>query len=259
MGWEEAGRGWGARAPEWAYLCEPYALSANEVMFDRLGVGQGTTLLDVACGSGFAANVASRRGASVAGLDASAALIEIAKARTPQGDFRVGDMFALPFPHHTFDVATSFNGIWNGCDGALREVRRVLKPGGHVGLTFWGRKEHRGSMPYVLTVMELSPESHQAATREQGGTRKVMRRMLIDAGFEIRDQGTVDVTNEWPDLATAVRALAAAGPSVPAIDAVGYDKFCEALRQKMSPLDDPHLGVRITSEFCWITAESPRP
>lgn len=244
---------------EWAYLCEPYALSANELIFDRLGVGQGTTLLDVACGSGFAARVAHRRGASVTGLDASSALIEIAKARTPQGDFRVGDMFALPFPDATFDVATSFNGIWNGCDEALREVHRVLKPGGQVGLTFWGRAEHRGSLPYILTVMELSSQSHQAATRQQGKTRKVMQRMLIDAGFEIRDEGAVDVTNEWPDVATAVRGLAAAGPSVPAIEAVGYDKFCEALQEKFSPLVDPHVGLRITSEFGWMTAESPRP
>src|SRR4051812_42830626 len=106
MGWEEAGQGWGAHAVDWAYLFEPYALPANEVVFDRLGVGRGTRLLDVACGSGFAAGEASRRGASVAGLDASAALIEIASARTPTGDFRVGDMFALPFEDGSFDAVT---------------------------------------------------------------------------------------------------------------------------------------------------------
>ncbi len=136
MAWEEAGRGWGAHALEWAYLFEPYALPANELIFERLGVSSGTRLLDVACGSGFAASVVSRRGASVSALDASAELIAIAKARTPSGDFRVGDMFALPFDDGTFDVATSFNGIWNGCGDALREVHRVLTPGGRAGLTF---------------------------------------------------------------------------------------------------------------------------
>ena len=60
--WQEAGRGWGARATEWAYLWEPYALPANEVLFDRLGVDEGIRLLDIACGSGFAAAVAARRG-----------------------------------------------------------------------------------------------------------------------------------------------------------------------------------------------------
>ena len=96
--WEEAGRAWGLRPADWAYLFEPYARPANEVIFDRLGVGEGTRLLDIACGSGLAAQTAARRGAAVTGIDASDALVTIARARTAGGDFRVGDMFALPFP-----------------------------------------------------------------------------------------------------------------------------------------------------------------
>src|SRR5580698_3247210 len=95
MDWKEAGRGWGARATEWAYLFEPYALPANEVLFDRLGVGAGVRLVDIACGSGFAASVAARRGAVVSGIDASEQLTAIAAARTPDGRFQAGDMFAL--------------------------------------------------------------------------------------------------------------------------------------------------------------------
>ncbi len=71
-------------------------------------------MLDIACGSGFAAYLASERGAAVSGIDASEGLVTIARARTPKGDFRVGDMFALPFPDASFDAATSFNGIWKG-------------------------------------------------------------------------------------------------------------------------------------------------
>src|SRR5947209_382152 len=104
MDWTEAGRGWGARALEWAYLNEPYARPANELLFDRLEVKSGVRLLDIACGSGFAAQLAARRGAIVTGLDAAEGLIAIARARTPDGDFRVGDMFSLPFAEHSFDV-----------------------------------------------------------------------------------------------------------------------------------------------------------
>ena len=99
----------------------------------------GTSLLDIACGSRFAASVAAARGATVAGLDAAEPLLAIARARTPAGDFRAGDMFALPFDAASFDVATSFNGIWKGCEKALEEARRVLRPGGSFGMTFWGR------------------------------------------------------------------------------------------------------------------------
>lgn len=254
--WIQAGRGWGARAAEWAYLFEPYALPANQRVFDQLGVGEATRYLDVACGSGFAANLASLRGARVTGLDASETLIDIARARTPDGDFRVGDMFALPFDDGTFDVVTSFNGIWNGCDDALREVRRVLTTDGQFGITYWGALDRMGLMPYFLSVIEHSPPSHQSATMELSETSSMIANMLQATGFELLDQGTVEVTNEWPDFDTAIRALAAAGPSVPAIEAIGYDAFCDALRHKVSPLHDRNgtTGVRITSELGWATA-----
>ncbi len=258
MTWEEAGRGWGAHATEWAYLCEPYARSANDVVFDRLGLKSGSRLVDVACGSGFAANTASRRGARVAGLDASEPLIEIARARTPDGDFRVGDMFALPFDDDSFDVATSFNGIWKGCEGALHEVHRVLIGSGRVGLTFWGDFEKMGLMPYFLTVIQQSPESHVAKNIEQGDTGRtgVIEEMLESSGFRLLERGSVEVVNEWPDVPTGVRALAAAGPSVPPIEAVGYDAFCHRLAEALEPLADDHLGLRIRSEFGWVTAEA---
>ena len=51
----------------------------------------------------------------------------------PGADFWVGDMFALPFEDDRFDVATSFNGIWKGCEDALREARRVVTAGWPVG------------------------------------------------------------------------------------------------------------------------------
>jgi SAM-dependent methyltransferase len=255
--WTEAGRAWGARSADWAYLFEPYARPANDTVFDELGVGAGVRLLDIACGSGLAANIADRRGAAVTGLDASEALVDLARLRTPAGDFRVGDMFTLPFADASFDVATSFNGIWKGCDAALREARRVLTPAGRIGLTFWGRLDHLGLVPYFLKVIELSPPSHGEASREQGDTGRpaVIEAMLTAAGFRPRRRGAVTVVNEWPDVEVAVRALAAAGPSVPAIDAVGFDAFCEALREVIEPMHVPGAGVRITSELGWITAE----
>ena len=261
MGWVESGRAWGERATDWAYLAEPYARSANDALFDRTGVGPGTEFLDIACGSGYAASVAARRGAKVSGLDASDALLAIARARTPAGDFRVGDMFALPFDDDSFDVATSFNGIWKGCEGALVEARRVVRPGGLVGFTFWGAPKRIGLMPYFATVVELSPADHASATLNEGDTGRpgVAEQMLDDAGLEFADRGRVQVISELPDLDLTVRALAAAGPSWPAIQNVGYDRFTEALRQALLPLYVEGIGVRIVSEFGWIIGTVPAP
>ena len=65
------------------------------------------------------------------------------------------------------------------------------------------------------------------------------------------------VVNELPDLDLTVRALAAAGPSWPAIQNVGHDRFAEALRQALRPLYVEGIGVRIVSEFGWIIGKVP--
>lgn len=253
MGWEQSGEAWGARAPDWAYLMEPYARPANDAVFDRTGVSAGTTLLDIACGSGYAAMVAARRGAVVSGLDAAERLLVIARARTPDGDFRLGDMFALPFADDTFDVATSFNGIWAGCEAALVEAARVVKPGGSFGMTFWGSPKRLGLMPYFLTVAALSPQDHVQATLGQAETGRpgVAEAMFAEAGIAVLERGASVVVNEWPDVATAVRALAAAGPSVPAVRAAGYDTFAAELVTALEPLVDRN-GLRISSELGWL-------
>jgi ubiquinone/menaquinone biosynthesis C-methylase UbiE len=254
MGWVESGQAWGERAADWAYLMEPYARRANDALFDRADVGPGTRLLDIACGSGYAASVAAGRGAEVAGLDASEALIAIARARSPGADLRVGDMFALPFEDDCFDVATSFNGIWRGCEDALREGRRVVRPGGLIGFSFWGSPKRLGLLPFFATLLELSPPGHVDATLNQGDTGRpgVAEQMLADAGLEFVDRGTAQVVNEWPDLDLATRALASAGPSWPAMQSVGYDRFAEAIREAIRPLCAEGLGVRIISEFGWV-------
>ena len=77
-----------------------------------LGVAKGDRLLDIACGAGLAVELAALRGAECAGIDASQRLIDIARDRSPNADLRVGDMHELPWADDTFDVATSFRGIW---------------------------------------------------------------------------------------------------------------------------------------------------
>lgn len=259
MGWVESGQAWGERAADWAYLVEPYARRVNEALFGRLGVVQGTRLLDIACGSGYAANLAAGRGAVVSGLDASEALIAIARARTPEGDFRVGDMFALPFEDDSFDAAASFNGIWKGCEQALIEGRRVVQPGGLIGFTFWGSPKRMGLLPYFAALVELSPASHVEATITQGDTGRpgVAEQMLADAGLQFISRGTAQAINELPDLDLAVRALAASGPSWPALHHVSPGRFADVMREALRPLYTEGLGVRIISEFGWIIGKVP--
>lgn len=259
MGWTESGDAWGESALDWAYLFEPYARPANEQLFDRLGVREGTRLLDIACGSGYAAAVAGGRGAQVSGLDASEALVAIARTRSPAADLRVGDMFALPFADGAFDAASSFNGIWKGCEGALAEARRVVRPGGLVGFTFWGSPKRMGLLPYFATLVQLSPQDHASATLDQGDTGRpgVAEQMVAEAGLELVHRGSATVVNEWPDLGVAVRALCAAGPSRPAVRAHGAESVAAALEEALRPLVQDGLGLRVASEFGLVVARVP--
>ena len=99
---------------------------------------EGKRALDLATGTGDIAFALSRRGARVVGLDVTARMIELARAKSPAGTpapaFLVGDMMALPFPGESFDLVTTGYGLRNVPDLqiAIDEIRRVLKPGGSV-------------------------------------------------------------------------------------------------------------------------------
>ena len=101
-----------------------------EAAFDRVGLSAGQSYLDIGCGGGVALGLAAKRGAGVAGLDASEALLELARERVPDADIRVGDMQFLPFDDDSFDLVTGFNSFFFAADmvAALREAGRVAKP-----------------------------------------------------------------------------------------------------------------------------------
>lgn len=98
------------------------------------GVKHGSRVLDLACGTGDLALLASGRGASVVGLDLTHRMVVLARAKPGASvvSWVVGDMCALPIPDAAFDVITTGYGLRNVPDleRALRECVRVLRPGG---------------------------------------------------------------------------------------------------------------------------------
>ena len=102
----------------------------------RAVVYSGDRVLDAACGTGDLAIEAAKAGASVTGLDFSERMLERARRKAPGLDWVNGDMLALPFADGTFDSATVGFGVRNVGDLelALSELRRVLRPGGRLGI-----------------------------------------------------------------------------------------------------------------------------
>ena len=75
----------------------------------RVGLAPGQRVLDIGCGTGVFLRLVADRGAKPFGLDASEALLAIARERLPEADLRVGEMERLCYADGSFDLVTGFN------------------------------------------------------------------------------------------------------------------------------------------------------
>jgi ubiquinone/menaquinone biosynthesis C-methylase UbiE len=125
-------------------------------LLDAARVGPGVSFLDVATGPGYVAAAAAGRGATVVGVDFSAAMLAEARRHSPAIDFREGDAEALPFPDRRFDaVVMNFGLLHLGRpDQALAEAHRVLRSSGRLGFTVWAKPEEAVAFGIVLRAIE---------------------------------------------------------------------------------------------------------
>ena len=259
--WRKAGTAWGHAANDWACLWEHYSFPTVMAMFGRLGVGPGMKLLDVACGSGFVARLASATGAEVSGIDAVEELVEIAQLRNPNVDIRVGSMFELPWPDETFDIVISINGIWGGNDDAVAEAHRVLEPGGGIGISFWGPGPPLDLRPVFKVFVNHSPEEHVGGMREINNIAfaGVAERMLTDAGFEHLEREQRIAVIEWPDAETAWRALTSIGPVVPALEHSDLGVLKREVLEAIESCRDSRGIYRYANDHQFVTGRKPSP
>ncbi|MET0323906.1 MAG: class I SAM-dependent methyltransferase, partial [Ilumatobacteraceae bacterium] len=227
--WRGVDEGWGRRAVDFATLSEPANCREYVALHQQLGVGAGDRLLDVACGAGLAIELAAARGATCAGIDASARLVAVAADRDPDADVRVGDMHALPWDDGSFDVVTSFRGIWGTTPDAVAEVHRVLAPGGRIGITVWGHiKQSPGAWALRPFTLASPPKVANQAAMVALGRLGVGEALLSDVGFVDVERVEIPFAWEFADPASYARALASTGPAYEAIQAVGEEAFARA-------------------------------
>jgi ubiquinone/menaquinone biosynthesis C-methylase UbiE len=128
----------------------------GEALCEAVDLRSGERVLDVACGNGNAALAAARRFARVTGVDYVPALLARAGARAAANglplEVREGDAEALPFPDGAFDVVLSTFGVMFAPDQerAARELLRVCRHGGRIGLASWTPDGFIGQMFKVV-------------------------------------------------------------------------------------------------------------
>jgi SAM-dependent methyltransferase len=227
--WTVVDEGWGRKAVDFATLSEPGNWREYVTVHHRLGVDAGARLLDVACGSGLALELARIRGASCSGIDASARLVAVARDRNPGCDIRVGDMNALPWDPASFDIVTSFRGIWGTTPHVFAEVYRVLRPGGRVAITVWGHlKVSPGAWALAPLRLAAAEKVGNQAQMVSLGRPGAGEQLLESHGFAAIERVDVPFAWEFADPELYARALTASGPAYEAIQNVGEAEFHRA-------------------------------
>lgn len=158
---------WRKRAPvwdDWADRIEKLARGLNAPLLEAAGLAPGQTVLDLASGAGEPALSLARAvgpDGRVTATDLVPEMLQGARRRAEaQGcdniRFEVADMQALPFPDAAFDRVTCRLGLMYApdADKALREARRVLKPGGRAVYVVWGPQENNTQFLVSDSVLE---------------------------------------------------------------------------------------------------------
>lgn len=218
-------------------------------LLDAAGVSAGARVLDVATGPGSIAGAAAARGATVVGLDFSAAMIAEARRRLPALTFREGDAGALPFDADSFDAVVMNFGLLHLArpDAALAEARRVLRAGGRYAFTVWASAEQAVAFGMVLRAVEefgtkdvplpdgppffrFSDAAETRRTLEDVGFTAIQVQELpliwllpsVDAVFEAMSRGGVRTAAvlraQTPDALAAIRAAVRHGVEAYACD-----------------------------------------
>jgi ubiquinone/menaquinone biosynthesis C-methylase UbiE len=157
------------------------------------GIRAGQSVLDVGTGTGVVAITAARRGATVTGLDLTPEMLEQARQSAPIAGlnsitWKEGDAESLPFPDASFDAVLSQFGHMFAPrpEVAIREMRRVLKPGGRIAFATWPPEQFIGRA-FVLTASYVPPPNGFAPPVLWGDATQVRERLgsaMKDLFFE---------------------------------------------------------------------------
>jgi ubiquinone/menaquinone biosynthesis C-methylase UbiE len=228
-------------------LFRPFA----EQLVARVAPTPGDSVIDVACGTGIVARLAREclgPKARIVGVDVAPAMLAVACMVDPTIDWREGNAVALPVRDgERFTILTCHQGLQFIADrpGAIREMRRVLAPGGRVAIATWRSLEDLPEMIELNAVVErhVGPI---VDSRHSLGSSEALKTLLIDAGFNHVGVETHDHDVQFADGELFVRLNAMA--------VIGMSERGRA----MSAAERSELAGRITAESCEAIAKATK-
>lgn len=188
-----------------------------EGVLQRVPPERGARVLDAGCGTGVVALLAAEwvgADGTVAGIDLSAAQLAVA-ASLPGGetaDWRQGDIAELPYEDASFDVVYCHHVLQFVPNrvGVLRELGRVLAPGGTAAIATWGPIErHPGFVALAAAHADQGDEERSAMMRSPRSLadREALVALLAEAGFAAASGESFEVEVRFPSVRTFVEGL----------------------------------------------------
>lgn len=222
---------------------------------------QGERVLDLACGSGVVTRLAAPEvgpTGQVTGLDINAGMLAVARSLPPPAGASIkwveGNAGTLVFPDASFEVVLCQQGLQFFPDkpAALREMHRVLVPGGRVLISVW-----KSAGPYNVAVGEAL-ERHagvETATKYRASrvvpNGEVLHRLLVDAGFRAVQIRPSAMTVRLPTLESFVLGHLSGSPVADAVAALSEDQraaLAKQVKRALQPYADGD-GVAVPDEI----------
>ena len=260
--------GWDLAATQYEPLWQAQLADAQAKLMACAALATGERVLDVACGTGLitfeAAAAVGPRG-KVLGVDLSGQMIEIAsqQALRRQADnvhFARMDAEQLELPDASVDVALCALGLMYVPDPAqaLREMRRVLRPGGRMVIAVWGERARCGWAD-LFSIVDAEVASEVCPLFFRLGQQDALQRLCVAEQFEDVTQHRIGATLAYADADAACDAAFVGGPVALAwsrFDEAVKERVCARYLQSISAFQHGS-GFRIPGEF--VIAAATRP
>jgi ubiquinone/menaquinone biosynthesis C-methylase UbiE len=260
-GWDLAARDYD---PRWqAQLAE-----AQSTLLALASPAPGEHVLDVASGTGLVTFETARAvgpGGLVLGVDLSGRMVDAARQRA--GDLQLSncrfvrmDAETLALPDESFNLALCALGLMYmpNPERALCEMRRVLRPGGRVGLAVWGERSRCG-WSALFPIVDAEVTSEVCPLFFRLGQQDTLARLCADAKFCTIEHRRIATTLIFADAAEACNAAFVGGPV-----ALAWSRFTDEVRARVRARYVDAIGAwrhghgyRIPGEFVIVTGTAP--
>lgn len=230
-------------------------------------IGSGDRVLDVACGTGVLARAAAERvgpAGSVTGLDPNEGMLSVARRKAPDIEWRHGVAEELPFEDASFDAVVSQFGLmfFDDRQGAIREMLRVLRPGGRLAVAVWDSLETTpgcAAMTGLLQRLFGSREADALRAPFVLGDKALLRSLFAGAGAAEAEIATHLGQARFPSIEAWVHTDVKGWTLADMIDDAQFERLLEEAGRALHRFVLPEGGLAFDAPAHIVRVAKPGP